>query len=362
MSDEWDIRQFRLFGEDAPGWFIWELILLGLAGFVATAHLLAPSLEKELIPHYLGQVVESGGSQGQPAPVRRDTTFPGEQGANAQQEPVPDKPGTGEAVTIPAERAELETGSKPSGSIAVSTSDVTDRDSLASQDNPPLSKDLAASLGPMPDLLAELRLPRPIPESSASEEALDGTLGPDSEYDQGSVSDAKMRQPTGGIQRESSSQAVSRDHTASASDGGSQTAAAAAALSGQADATPSDCVPVFMATFPSGGVEPAEYDLASKVKRLADWLRRYPAAKVFIEGHADGVGDEEFNLVLSHRRAKAVGELLVQAGVPRAQLSTRAYGESMLADPSPRSGRNRRVSIRVAAGGKCLPMVDDYKG
>jgi outer membrane protein OmpA-like peptidoglycan-associated protein len=215
----------------------------------------------------------------------------------------------------------------------------------------------------MPDLLAELRLPRPIPESSASEEALAGDLGSDSEQDQGVALDAVLgREPPSDNELDLGSEGLTPEYAASTPSGETENAVAVATSPDQVDAGSHDCAPVFVVTFSSGGVEPKEDDLLGKMKTLADWLRRYPAAKIFLEGHTDGVGDEEYNLVLSHRRARAVADLLAQAGAPRAQLSTRAYGESMLADPQPRSSRNRRVSMRVMDGNECPSKAEDHEG
>ncbi len=380
MSEEAGIRQFRLFGEDAPGWFVWGLALLGLAGFVVTAQLLIPLLEKEFLPHYLRQFANNSGSQVQPQPMRRPDA-----NALAGREPVedrepvpvsgpagPDKPGPEDPVVSPARRAGSEPGSMPSETKAVSSPDAKGGDSLTPQDSPPPSEVLAESLGSLPDLLVEPRLPSPLPESLASGESLDGPIGADSEHDQEVVSGTAISQLTGGIGLESSSateilsllrRAHRRDEqTAPASNGGSEKATSVAALPNQADDSSGDCAPVFLVTFSSGGVEPVESDLAGKVKGLADWLHRHPAAKVYLEGHTDGLGSEEFNLVLSHRRARAIAMLLAQAGVPTTQLSTRAYGESMLSDPRPYSGRNRRVSMRVMDGNECLPKAKDHEG
>ncbi len=379
MSDEAGIRQFRLFGEDAPGWFVWGLALLGLAGFVVTAQLLEPLLEKELIPRFLEQVAGSGGSQGQPHPTHRpDANVLVDREPMEDRMPVPvsgpdpDKPGLEDPVVSPARSAESELDSMPSEMKAVLSPDAMNSDSLVSQDSPPPSRVSAESLGTLPDIPVELRPPSPLLETSASGEILYGPIGADSEHDQEVAPDTAIDQLTGGNGRDPSSATEvllllrrvqgRHDHTDLASDGGSEKATAVAASTDQADDGSGECAPVFIVTFLSGGVEPLESDLASKVKRLADWLRRHPTAKVYLEGHTDGLGDEEFNLVLSHRRAKAIAMLLVQAGVPIAQLSTRAYGEGMLSDPRPYSGRNRRVSMRVMNGNECLPKARDHEG
>jgi outer membrane protein OmpA-like peptidoglycan-associated protein len=73
-----------------------------------------------------------------------------------------------------------------------------------------------------------------------------------------------------------------------------------------------------------------------------------------IEGYADSLGTEEFNLLLSYRRAKAVAALLMKAGVPSRQLLPRAYGEQMpLEGPGRESDTNRRVLFRADGLEEC---------
>jgi len=61
--------------------------------------------------------------------------------------------------------------------------------------------------------------------------------------------------------------------------------------------------------------------------RQADWLRRYPNVTVTIEGHCDERGTREYNLALGERRAQAVKNVLVAAGIPAARISTISYGK-----------------------------------
>ncbi|MGZ6037162.1 MAG: OmpA family protein, partial [Phenylobacterium sp.] len=56
-------------------------------------------------------------------------------------------------------------------------------------------------------------------------------------------------------------------------------------------------------------------DAAPLLDAQADWLKRYPAVQVRIEGNADERGTEEYNLALGARRANAVREYLVAHGV-----------------------------------------------
>ena len=57
------------------------------------------------------------------------------------------------------------------------------------------------------------------------------------------------------------------------------------------------------------------------------WLKGNSAAKLLIEGHCDERGTAEYNLALGERRAKAVKDYLVGAGIAADRLSTISYGK-----------------------------------
>ncbi len=84
----------------------------------------------------------------------------------------------------------------------------------------------------------------------------------------------------------------------------------------------------------------------SVVARNADWLREHRDAKVELEGHCDNRGTPEYNLALGARRASAVKQALVTAGVSNGRISTISYGEELpLCDEDSEAcwARNRRV-------------------
>lgn len=72
---------------------------------------------------------------------------------------------------------------------------------------------------------------------------------------------------------------------------------------------------------------------------------------VEIQGFTDTVGDEDYNIQLSNRRAQAVARYLtVEHGIPLAKIAMLGYGKAMpAADNKTRDGRklNRRVEVRV---------------
>ncbi len=59
----------------------------------------------------------------------------------------------------------------------------------------------------------------------------------------------------------------------------------------------------------------------------AQWLNRYPAVKVRIEGNADERGTREYNLALGARRANAVRDFLIAQGVSAARIETISFGK-----------------------------------
>lgn len=80
----------------------------------------------------------------------------------------------------------------------------------------------------------------------------------------------------------------------------------------------------------------------------AQFLRDNPQSRVKLGGHADERGSREYNLALSERRAKAVFNQLMLAGVPEAQLSTAARGEEYPAVDGHNEAawsKNRRVEF-----------------
>lgn len=63
-----------------------------------------------------------------------------------------------------------------------------------------------------------------------------------------------------------------------------------------------------------------------------DWsvekMQRWPEKKMLITGHAYEWGGEEYNMELSKRRARAVGQYLVQKGVDPRRIRVRYLGNA----------------------------------
>jgi peptidoglycan-associated lipoprotein len=68
-------------------------------------------------------------------------------------------------------------------------------------------------------------------------------------------------------------------------------------------------------------------DARTALSKTADFLKNYPRFKVTIEGHCDERGSTEYNLGLGDRRASAVKQFLVSAGVSADRISTVSFGK-----------------------------------
>jgi outer membrane protein OmpA-like peptidoglycan-associated protein len=126
-----------------------------------------------------------------------------------------------------------------------------------------------------------------------------------------------------------------------------------ASLEQAVDKVASDCAPLFPIKFKRADVRPQVADLKQKTERLAAWLNANPTATLSLDGHADASGPEEYNLLISFRRATAVAALLEEAGASKKQLVVRAYGEGQSSSRSANAALERRVALTVDAGEPC---------
>ena len=108
-------------------------------------------------------------------------------------------------------------------------------------------------------------------------------------------------------------------------------------------------------------------DITDKYKETLDKLSEYmkdnPGCKIEIGGHTDNVGSDDYNMLLSGRRARAVKDYLVAKGVKQDKVIEKKYGEgSPIASNNTSSTRkyNRRVAFKVLEQGseKYLKVVE----
>src|SRR5262249_59860841 len=88
-----------------------------------------------------------------------------------------------------------------------------------------------------------------------------------------------------------------------------------------------------------------------KLARVSGIVLAHPGLRLQAEGHTDSVGTDEFNQLLSQKRALSVRDFLVEQGIPITSLGAQGFGKTMPAasnDTASRRPRNRRVELVVA--------------
>ncbi len=96
---------------------------------------------------------------------------------------------------------------------------------------------------------------------------------------------------------------------------------------------------------------PDEY--YEEIKKVADFMRKYPDSKVRFVGYTDSVGAAEYNQMLSEKRAGKVGAYLVnKLSIDASRVTAIGKGEeNPIASNSTKEGRakNRRVTAEITA-------------
>ncbi len=94
--------------------------------------------------------------------------------------------------------------------------------------------------------------------------------------------------------------------------------------------------------FDSSILKPGAY---AELGRVADVLIKYSQTTIRVEGHTDSRGSEQYNQILSEKRAATVKSALVQRGVGPGRIQTVGFGESQPVSAS--DAMNRRVNIVI---------------
>ena len=97
-----------------------------------------------------------------------------------------------------------------------------------------------------------------------------------------------------------------------------------------------------------------KYDLMDESRielgKLVSFLNKNPKIKFEISGHTDSVGTNQYNQVLSEKRAKSVYDYLKTMGITSDRMVSKGYGDTKpVADNNTESGRakNRRTEFMV---------------
>lgn len=91
-------------------------------------------------------------------------------------------------------------------------------------------------------------------------------------------------------------------------------------------------------------------DSIGLLDRLIETALRCPSANIEVAGHTDSDGDDAGNMALSEKRAQAVADYLIKAGLPPDRLKAEGYGSSRpVADNDTDEGKakNRRIDFVV---------------
>lgn len=93
-----------------------------------------------------------------------------------------------------------------------------------------------------------------------------------------------------------------------------------------------------------------------ELKKLDTFLAKYPQMIVEISGHTDSKGADDYNLILSDKRAKAVVDYLITRGINKNQMVSKGYGETQPSvnntnpdgsDNPVNRQLNRRVELKI---------------
>jgi outer membrane protein OmpA-like peptidoglycan-associated protein len=102
----------------------------------------------------------------------------------------------------------------------------------------------------------------------------------------------------------------------------------------------------------------------SDLSGAAEVFNKYPDTNIFIEGHTDDSGSDEFNMTLSEKRANAVKDYFVAKGVKAERMTTKWYGETQPKysnDTEENRQKNRRVELAVVANEKMQQEAKEGK-
>lgn len=101
------------------------------------------------------------------------------------------------------------------------------------------------------------------------------------------------------------------------------TSTAGTVIPGSADDYAKSVGNIMYFDFDSNEIKPK---IQEQLDRAVAWLKQHVNKTIVIEGHADERGTREYNQALGQRRAQAVADYLVAAGIAPNRLSIISYG------------------------------------
>ena len=103
------------------------------------------------------------------------------------------------------------------------------------------------------------------------------------------------------------------------------------------------------------GFDRSDLTAETREKLEAKWaiLSANPTVRIVIEGHADDLGSDEYNLALGQRRAAAAKRYLSQRNIAPDRIEITSFGEERPTCQEATDAcreRNRRDEVRIIAG------------
>lgn len=120
-----------------------------------------------------------------------------------------------------------------------------------------------------------------------------------------------------------------------------------------AASVPPYCFSAFNIPFARNSALPITKGLGQSIELLRRLMTEHPEVVLLVEGHADSTGTEQYNVLLSFSRAKAVADLLGHVGIPIRRMTVRAAGASEAKDKAAGLASDRRTFIRIDGVENC---------
>ncbi len=91
-------------------------------------------------------------------------------------------------------------------------------------------------------------------------------------------------------------------------------------------------------------------DSYKELDKLVEWMKTNKKVMVQIEAHTDDIGSEEFNRVLSEKRAKGIVSYLNKKGIQSTRMKSKGFGETKRraeGESEEARAQNRRVELHI---------------